>query len=156
MLRLKGISGRASIHIAATPEAVFEYLVDAEKQQAWMGDTIEWLPPDRSQLRAGYKGTEIMKTPEKATESQVEVLEYDPPWKLRTSHGHELFTATADYRLEAAGAGTRFSTKVRIQYRSWGTWAKVMIVGPMYSRLMRQGLKKLKELAERDAPAPAS
>ena len=146
MLRLKGISGRASIDIAAPPEAVFDYLVDAEKQQAWMGDTVEWLPPDRSQLRAGYMGTEIMQTPEKATESQVEVLEYDPPWKLRTSHGHDLFTAMAVYRLEAVGDGTRFSTKVRIRYRSWETWAKVMIVGPMYSRLMRQGLVKLREL----------
>ena len=68
-----------------------------------MGDTVEWLPPDRSQLRAGYRGTEIMKTPEKDSESQVEVLEYDPPRRMRTSHAHELFDATAGYRLEPTG-----------------------------------------------------
>jgi uncharacterized protein YndB with AHSA1/START domain len=148
MLRFRGISGRASIHIAAPPEQVWEYLVDAQKQQAWMGDTVEWLPPDRSQLREGYRGTEIMKTPGKDSESQVEVLEYEPPRRLRTSHGHELFTATAGYRLEPADAGTRFSTRVHIRYRSWGTWLKVAVVGPMYSRVMRQGLTKLKELVE--------
>jgi len=156
MLRVRGISGRASIEIAAPPEVVWEYLVDAGKQQAWMGDTVEWLPPERSQLRAGYRGTEIMQTPGKASESQVEVLEYDPPRRLRTSHAHELFDATAGYRLAPASSGTRFSTRVHIRYRSWSTWLKVAIVGPIYSRVMRQGLKRVKELAEKDAPARAS
>jgi uncharacterized protein YndB with AHSA1/START domain len=156
MLRVRGISGRASIDIAAPPEAVWEYLVDAEKQEAWMGDTVEWLPADRSRLRAGYRATEIMPTPGKPSESQVEVLEHDPPHRLRTSHAHELFTATAAYRLEPGGAGTRFSTRVHIRYSSWATWLKVAIVGPMYSRLMRQSLKRLRDLVERGAPGPAS
>ena len=146
----KRISGKGSVVVAASPEAVFEWLVDREKQERWMGDTIEWLPGDRSQLRAGYRGEEIMKTPGRDTVAQVELAEYDPPRLLVSRHSHEVFEATSRMELEEHGAGTRVKLKTAITYRELSTWLKVLPIGPVYSRVVRQGLEKLKQLVEAD------
>ena len=143
-----GISGRASIDIAATPEAVFTWLIERDKQERWMGDTIEWLPSDPSQLRAGYRGTEIMQTPGRPTEAQVELTAYDPPRELAAAHEHELFRSQARFRLTGAGSGTNVESSIRIRYRSLKVWLQVMAVAPVYSRAVRGSLEQLKQLVE--------
>ena len=145
------IRGKASITIAAAPEAIWEWLVDREKQKRWMKDDIEWLPADRSALRAGYVGTEIMRMPHGPSEARIELLEFDPPRRMVVSQQHDLFRARAVFELSPGSGGTRVTSSVRIRYRSLKTWLGVLPIVPFYGRVIKNGLKELKQLIEEGA-----
>jgi len=142
------IRGKASIDIAAPPDAIWEWLVDRDKQKAWMKDEIEWLPVDTSQLHAGYRGTEIMQFPQGPSEARIELVEYEPPRRMVAKQEHEWFSSRATFELSAAGAGTRVVSSVRIRYRSFKTWIQLLPIVPFYSRVIKTGLKDLKQLVE--------
>ena len=136
------------MQIAAPPEAVWEWLVDREKQQAWMKDDIEWLPADRSQLRVGYRGREIMQTPGKPTECDIELTAYDPPRELRSENTHEMFTARSAFEISASAGGSRVTSSIRIRYRKFTVWLRVLPAVPFYSRAVKGSLVQLKGLIE--------
>ena len=145
------LPGRASVTIAAPPAEIWEWLVDRDKQERWLKDEMEWLPSDRSQLRAGYRGTEIMQMREGPQEARIEILEYDAPRKMRVRQEHERFVARSRFELRPSGTSTRITSATLIRYRSLLTWLGVLPILPMYSRVIRGGLKELKQLVEEGA-----
>jgi uncharacterized protein YndB with AHSA1/START domain len=142
------IRGKATVTIDAPPKEVWEWLVDSEKQKRWLGDTVEWLPDDRSQLRVGYRGREIMQTPGKPTECEIELVAYEPPRLLASDHSHEIFTAHSRAELSPAPGGTSFRSSVRIRYRKLGVWLRVLPAAPFYGRAVKGSLVQLKGLIE--------
>ena len=145
------IIGKASVAIAATPAEIWDWLVDREKQERWLKDEMEWLPADPSQLRAGYRGTEVMQMPHGPSEAQIELLEFDPPRRMLVRQEHEWFVARSRFELSPDGAGTRITSATRIRYRSLKTWLGVLPILPFYSRVIRGGLKELKQLVEEES-----
>ena len=142
------IWGKASLGISAPPEAVWEWLVDPEKQRRWLGDTVEWLPAERSELRVGYRGREIMQTPGKPTECDIELTVYDPPRELASDHSHEWFTARSRFEVSGTGGGSHVTSSIRIRYRKLTVWLQVLPIAPFYSRAVKGSLVQLKGLIE--------
>ncbi len=147
--------GRASIDIAVPPERIWLWLVEREKQKRWMGDDVEWLPSDLSQLRAGYVGTEVMQLPQGPSEATVELIEFDPPRRMVVRHEHAIFSTRAVFELDSGGGATKVTSSVRIRYRSLKTWLGVLPIAPFYSRVVKGGLKELKQLVEGEAARSA-
>ena len=148
------IWGRASIGIAAPPVAVWSWLVERDKQKRWLRDEIEWLPADLSELRAGYRGTEIMQLPDGPSEARIELVEFEPPRRMVVRQEHAIFAARSLFVLDPRGGGTRVTSSVRIRYRSWQTWLGVLPVAPFYSRVVKGGLRDLKQLVEDGSTPP--
>ena len=156
---MAGQRSEASVEIAASPERVFEWLVDREKMAVWQQSPVEWLPDDRGELRAGYEGIEEVAIPTagraQPAGSEVEVTIYEPPRRFEFISRNQAFEANAGYTLEAVGAGTRVHTFADTRYLgSTDQLAEMPGVGERLRTMQQQGheqsLARLKQLVEGD------
>lgn len=153
------ISASGSVDLAPPPERAFEWLIDARRQGEWLGDAVEWLPTDRSQLRVGYRGTELVKMPQgvppKIVEvpTEVELTAYEPPSLFESTSSNESVTIKTAYRFAAEGSGTRLEAGVETTYRGQ-TGELAARVEDAMRQMQQQGieasLQRLKALVERE------
>jgi uncharacterized protein YndB with AHSA1/START domain len=98
---------RREIEIAASPETVWELLVDPEKAPRWWGQSVSFDPRPGGKMRIVVTSRSI---------AAGEVVEFDPPRRLVYTFGWEVGGAgpdlvpagstTVEIDLEPSGAGT--------------------------------------------------
>jgi uncharacterized protein YndB with AHSA1/START domain len=156
-----------SIDIAAPPQEVFDYLVDPEKIERWMGAEATTMPPDPSELRVGYRKEGTFLAPDGPRPITMEVTVHDPPREVAFRQSYAGGNADTHYVLAAAGAGTRLEQTSSIDYAApaqpdWermegaqlgsGAYETEEVKGPVAEAMEKQleaNLAKLKEVAER-------
>lgn len=145
--------GTAEIEIARRPEDVWEWLVDPELLGRWLETEVEAFPADRSLLREGYQGREIVPLPGRGLRGQTQeqatitVTRYNPPRELATTTDMRYALMRSTQTLEPRTGGTLVRSRFRMRHRG------VMVVfGPLVMGRVRAGLRdqmaRLKTLAE--------
>ena len=100
---------RASVHIEAAPEQVFEYFTSPEALVRWMGDHAALQPTPGGAFEVDINGVPV----------RGRYLEVEPPHRLLISWGHAGSdrlppgASTVEVRLSPAGGGTQ----VEIEHR---------------------------------------
>jgi uncharacterized protein YndB with AHSA1/START domain len=120
-----------SVEIARPPEEVFAFLADARNDPRWCGTVVACEqragegPGPGARYEARHKPTPFHRTMPRA----IEVVEYDPPRRLRwrQEDGNGVFHIT--YEVEPAARGTRFTQRDAIDWKVPGP------VGRMAERL---------------------
>lgn len=101
-----GMITTATIDIAATPEAVFAWLVEPAKLKAWLGASTGF-PEDPSELDVGYTQTYSMPAADGTREATFTITAFEPPHTLGSRLVYEGGDQLSTYRLTAHGSGTR-------------------------------------------------
>jgi uncharacterized protein YndB with AHSA1/START domain len=100
-----------TIEIGAPPEEVFGWLVEPDKLKAWT-DADSRFPPDRSELRTGYRIEGSFQAPDGERKFTLEITAFDPPRELAYVDTYAGGRSTARYALAAAPAGTTLELTV--------------------------------------------
>ena len=148
--------GKAEIEIARRPADIWEWLVDPELLGRWLETDVEAFPADRSLLREGYQGHEVVPLPGRGLRGQTQegatitVTRYNPPHELATTTDMRYALMRSTQTLEPRASGTLVRSRFRMRHRG------VMVVfGPLVMGRVRAGLRdqmaRLKQLAEAGA-----
>ena len=98
-----GMLTNGRVEIAAPAADVFDWLTDPAKLTTWLG-AAGGMPEDASQLRVGWTSTTDTPPLGKVT---VEIIEYDPPTKLKYRSTYSGGDSIAGYQLtEGEGVTT--------------------------------------------------
>jgi hypothetical protein len=146
--------GAAHEEIAAAPDHVFPWLVEGDRLLRWVGGLLEHdqLTPVRVRqvLAPPLPGTG-------AIEVHLEIYLLHVPWRLEARMtGPGGVAADIAYVLEELeDGGTRLTGLVRSRVRpsAAGLLGPIVVAG--VRRRQRADLARLKELVERETPAPA-
>ena len=101
-----GMITTATIDIAATPEAVFAWLVEPAKLTAWLGASTGF-PEDPAQLAVGHTQTYALPTQGGQRDATFTITTYDPPNAFASRLVYEGGDQLSTYRLTEHAGGTR-------------------------------------------------
>lgn len=139
-----------SIEIARTPEEVFAYVADARNDPRWCSTVLACeqrvgeRPGPAARYEARHKPTPFHRTMPRA----IEVVEYDPPSRLRWRQEDANGVFHIVYEVEPAAAGARLTQRDTIEWkvpRPLGRLAERLFV----QRHIGEQLADLKRLLER-------
>jgi uncharacterized protein YndB with AHSA1/START domain len=108
-----------TIHISRPPEAVWEYVADARNDPRWCHkvDSVEQVAGDGPGPGAKYRVLHRPRPRKQAVELSMEVLEFDPPRRLRWREVDEDGVFDVVYELQASRGGTDFSQRDDIEWK---------------------------------------
>jgi uncharacterized protein YndB with AHSA1/START domain len=140
-----------AVEIDAPPDLVFSYLVPAERRLRWMGALRE-----SEQLTDGPPGTGSRWRDVFEDFGQHVVLEatveiYEPPRHLRMRLSSRVVEATSEQRLEAVDSGTRLTTVIESEYKSFRARIAAAVIARHAQKQLESDLAALKELVEEAA-----
>ncbi len=134
----------ASIVIAATPEAVFDKLVDHPSWHAWMPATFRPVGTSRGPLRVGDKlPMYIARLP---VVTPIEVLVVDRAEEITWGGGSPLLRARHRFLFESAAGGTRVRS-----VETWEgalDWALKPVIKRVAEKIAKDQLEALRKAAE--------
>jgi uncharacterized protein YndB with AHSA1/START domain len=130
--------------LPAPPARVWAFLLDWERQAAWMhdADRVTVVSPNREGVGVTLAvRTRILGIP--LFTDRLEVLEWDPPRLLRLAH-RRFVHGTGEWRLDPDPPGTRFAwtEDLSIAVPLLGE-AALLAYRPVLRRLMRRSLSNL-------------
>lgn len=134
---------RAETTIAATPEAVFPWLVEPERIARWIGGTVEC---------RGIEGGGVHQVVEQAgrrIEIDSQVTESRPPRRLvvqKVSPG--LFDMTMTHELSAENGGTRLVISLSAELRSRMARLAAPLIARQVQAKLEEDVVRLKGLVE--------
>ncbi|MFL5895622.1 MAG: SRPBCC family protein [Thermoleophilaceae bacterium] len=140
-----------SVEIERPPDAVWQFVADARNDTRWCPKVKSVEPAGEARWRVIHKPVPL-RPPAELTVEQVDA---DPPRRLRLREVDEASAFDVEYRLEPAGAGTRFTQVSEFEWKKLpkllhGTFARGV------RRDVQRQLRELKRvLEERDGvPGP--
>lgn len=140
-----------SIEIAASPEAIWEYLTDPDKGLLWQQSMIE-MSNDDAELQKGSITRGVVKVAGRKLPWTAEVTEIDPYRRLAFKSVESPVSFAIENTLEDLGGRTRLH--FRNDAGSFGSFFGKLadpLVVRMYAKSVRADLESLKELAEHEA-----
>lgn len=148
------------IDIACTPDHLWPWIEEPEKQKQWMEGLLENNPTTDGPTHAGSTFEMKIKEGRKVSTYDGQVIAYDRPNHMAVMMSGEALrgvTLAADYRLEDLGGGTRLHYTVTSDSSQAGFMMKLM--EPMFALFgksqARRFLNTLKQRAEATAAATA-
>lgn len=99
------------VFIAAPPDTVYQYLVDARLQERWMGKDVQLDPRPGGVMRVDYGEGDVARGSFVAVEPPLRVM-YTWGWESGTAQPPP-GASTVEYRLSAEGPGTRLTLEHR-------------------------------------------
>ena len=93
-----------SIEIARPPQAVWDVVVDPQRDAEWCAKVKSVEPLGEGRWRVVHKPVPLRP----ATELIVDQVEVDPPRRLRLREEDDASVVEVEYRLEPSAGGTRF------------------------------------------------
>jgi carbon monoxide dehydrogenase subunit G len=134
--------------MSSTPERVWELLTDWEKQASWMPD-VAWIRVLGHERGLGAQVQVRMKVfgIPLATDL-LRVTAWEPPSRLAIHH-EGVVIGGAEWRLEAAEGGTRFTWReeVRMPPPILGSLS-LLLYSPFQRLMLRRSIRNLKRLVE--------
>lgn len=118
---------RVEVRVAAPPERVFAAWIDLDRMHEWVGGVTRVTDVTGSPDQVGARYTVWFGR----MASRTEVLEADPPHRLRTRFGNQILRGESQATFVADGGGTRLTQEfwtegIVAAISSWifarGTW----------------------------------
>jgi carbon monoxide dehydrogenase subunit G len=121
-----------TFHVAAPPEAVFDFMVDPDKLATWQTSKTAVEPLTEGPPRLGFRVRERTKPPgAKEFEQVVEFVEFDRPRRFAVHIVEGPYPVDGAWSLAPDGDGTR------ARFVAEGELTGVMkLLGPLMSRVM--------------------
>lgn len=141
-----------TVDIAAPPAVVFALLDDPASLSRWMPDIVETrLKSGEGLAVVGTRFTQSIREGRRIKAYDGVVTAYEPGRRLAIRLSDPAFAVDVDYRVGAAGAGTRLDYAAEVALAS--RWARLMApLGRwMMGRILDRHLARLREVAEADA-----
>ena len=132
--------------IAATPEAVFDYMTDPSNLQAWQPSKTRVEVVSDGSPRQGFRVREWTKPPgSKEFEQLVEFTEFERPSRLHVHIVEGPFPVDGNWSLAETAEGTA------VHFIAEGRLSGVMgVIEPIAGRMMGRQFKKYHELLRRN------
>jgi uncharacterized protein YndB with AHSA1/START domain len=107
-----------SVEIDRPPEAVFPYLVEAEKRLRWMGALKEAEQLTDGSPGLGTRFRDVFEDRGQRFEIDTEIVEWEPGERLGTRLRANAFESSGRQELERLDGRTRLTTTIETEYRS--------------------------------------
>jgi uncharacterized protein YndB with AHSA1/START domain len=107
-----------AVEIERPPDAVFPYLVEADKRLRWMGALKEAEQVTDGPPGLGTRFRDIFEDHGQRVEIDAEIVEWEPSERLATRLRGKAFDSTGRQRLERVDGRTRLTTTIETEYRS--------------------------------------
>ena len=138
-----------SIEISRSPEDVFAYLDQLERQVEWQGSVISSTRETEGPVRVGTRATDVRRVPGGKQAITYEITEHDPPSRFSFKGVNGPVRPVGTVTIEPAGDGrSRLTLEMDLQ----GHGLLGLIVAPMARRQARkeipQDQRRLKERLE--------
>ena len=140
------ITVESSVVINKPVAEVFAFVTDNANSIKWQGG-VEAVIPDGPPNVVGSKYTEVRKFIGRDMKSTLQVTAFEPnvKWAAKVLTGPVPYEVTAAF--EAAGGGTKFSTRVVGEPKGFFKMAEGMLKGQLQTSLDEDG-RRLKKLLE--------
>ena len=141
-------SFRASIDIAATPAAVFPYLIRPELLQRWVHGFVESRPVTHGETGLGTRSIDVFQERGRELLMTTEIVGFEPGRLLAVTISHSLLEAVSTYRLDGS-TSTSVSHQQDLRFKG-----AARLFGPFMGgatrRSMEADLGRLKQAVEGD------
>lgn len=134
--------------IAATPEAVFCFLIDPNRLSHWMTGLVERTPLTEGGPRVGARARQVVEDAGRRIVFVSEITHLEVNRTLILKLESDLVDAISSYELEASSEGTRLRHRLEPSYKGMMRFMAPMIRGTVQQKL-ESDLQRLKHAAER-------
>ena len=136
--------------VAATPEAVFDFMTQPANLARWQTSKTRVEPLSEGQPRQGYRVREWTKQPGgREFEQVVEFTEFERPNRLHVHIVEGPYPVDGAWELSATDLGTK------VHFTAEGTFPGLLrLTEPITSRLMRRQFAGFHENLRRNVEAP--
>ena len=136
------------IEIARSPEEVFDYLVQAEKLPVWDVSVVKAEEVGAGPTGLGTRTAGASKIMGRQFDWTTEVTEFDRPSRVTYTSVDGRVQFCASYVLEAAGDGTRLTSRIDAESGLGGVFGRLAdpFIANVQARTMRANLDTLAEL----------
>jgi len=139
----------STIHINRTPQDIFAFVSDYERDPSWRSEVVEMSYQSPGPTGIGRLALEKSKVFGRWLETLTEVTEYEPDTKI-VSRSISGLTPVISYRFVTPdGAGTRFTYRLEVDIsKEWFFRLLRPVVMPLYKKTIESYLKRLKQILE--------
>jgi uncharacterized protein YndB with AHSA1/START domain len=137
-----------SVEIERPPEAVFPYLVEADKRLRWMGALKEAAQLTDGPPGLGTRFRDVFEQSGQRIEIDTEIVEWEPSERLGTRLRGSAFEASGRQRLERLDGGTRVTTSLETEYRSRIARLMAGVITRQAQAQLERDHARLKEILE--------
>ena len=102
------------VEIPRPPAEVFPWLLEEDKVPRWTGHLERYERLDDGPLGQGSKVRQVLDVSGRTIDVTLEITGYQPPSGAQTRFSTNGINVISSYALEAAGAGTRLTSKARV------------------------------------------
>jgi uncharacterized protein YndB with AHSA1/START domain len=145
-----------SVEIDRPPEAVFPYLVDAEKRLRWMGALKEAEQVTDGPPRLGTRFRDVFESHGQRFEIDAEIVEWEPSERVATRLRADAFDSTGRQRLERLDGRTRLTTLIETQHRSRMARLMAGVITRHAQTQLERDHARLKEILEDEAASASA
>lgn len=143
---------KVQIDIAATPQQVWDYVMDAQKTKEWVTIVRAVGHVDAGELREGFRMDQTLVLRGVKFKVQWTLVELDAPRFARwEGKGPARSTAIIEDRLTETGGGTRFDyrNEFKTPFGALGSVASKTLVGGIPEKEANASLRRLKDILEK-------
>jgi uncharacterized protein YndB with AHSA1/START domain len=142
----------ASIEIARTPQDVFDYAADLERQVEWQESLVSVKRETEGPTRVGTKAVDTRKVPGGTREFPFEMTEFDPPSRMSFQVTAGPVRPSGTMTFAPLDAGSRTKVEFTMEFKGHGLGVLLLpIVNRDARKLVPKDLEALK--AQLEAPS---
>jgi uncharacterized protein YndB with AHSA1/START domain len=134
-----------TVELPRPPAEVFPWLLEQDKVPRWTGHLRRYEQVGDGALSAGSRVRQVLEVSGRMIDVEVEVTRYEPPHGAETRFASNGIELVNDYRLEAAGAGTRLTQAIDAKPTSLTARMLVPLVQPRLEEKLTEDLERLRE-----------
>jgi uncharacterized membrane protein len=135
-----------SIEVPQPPEAVFPWLLEADRVPQWTSHLESYERLDDGPLRAGSRVRQTIELGGSHVSVDIEVVRYEPPRAAEARFSTNGVNVVNVYALESADGGTRLTQSMDAKPGSLGARVLIPVVQPRLERKLTEDLERLKAL----------
>jgi len=143
----------STVDVAATPEAVFPWLLDTDKVPRWQSGVQRYEPAQAGPLAVGSRIHEDLSVSGYGLQLELEVIRLDPPQRAELRFEGSGFRAVNQYSVAPAAGGSRVTWAIEGDATSF----KARLIVPMVQSKLQEKLDgDLRRLRDLLAGKPAA
>lgn len=135
-----------TIEVAQPPDAVFPWLLDADRVPRWTGNLQAYEQIGHGPVGAGTRFREVLELGGSSFAVEMEVSRYEPPRGAETRFSTNGVDLVNVYALEPAGAGTRLTQTLDAKASSFGARMLIPVVQGRLERKLTEDLERLERV----------
>ena len=134
-----------AIDLSRVPEAVFPWLLEADRVPRWTSRLEAYEQLDDGPLRRGSRLRETLDLAGTKLSFELELTRYEPPSAAESRFTVRGVQVTNGYALEPTGAGTRLTQTLEAEAKSFSGRMLIPVMQPRLERKIAEDLDRLRE-----------